>query len=394
VLADGIVVYTSSFVYSQPPSVTSITPSVFPIERFHSIVITIIGSQLDVYHIDILLDGNPVDKINGTSSSILFCLASVFPSRSRARVQIIFAHGDGENFVRDVIAFTNFVPIVLSNSVLSVVHGYATTTLTFLVPETAIDEFTLSVNGSRVGIECEKISEVSFALRLRDFVPGHYQITVLSSSTQIAYATSFIEILGPVFIFKMLPIASTLVGGKLVTIFGSGFSNATELSCWFNGVTVPGVAISPSKLLCKTPPWTQPQLVNVSVNGRGSLSFEFLPPLSVQRVFPTVGLISTAFMVAIHADGLMESAMCKVHDVESECLLEQLGLCKCLFIAFSLSIHELYLDLYSESYFASGIELVEPCKIESFVPAIFTGHDEHIIVHVSGIFKQPQCVLA
>jgi hypothetical protein len=48
-----------------------------------------------------------------------------------------------------------------------------------------------------------------------------------------------------------------------------------------------------------------PQIVSVSVNGRGSLAFEFVSPLSIQRVSPTVGLVSTAFMVAVEADGFL-----------------------------------------------------------------------------------------
>ncbi len=82
-------------------------------------------------------------------------------------------------------------------------------------------------------------------------------------------------------------------------------SNMTDFSCWFNDFSVPAFVSSPSELLCKTPAWKLSQVVNVSVNGRGSLLFEFLPPLSIQRVSPTVGLVSTAFMVSVEAEGLV-----------------------------------------------------------------------------------------
>ena len=161
-------------------------------------------------------------------------------------------------------------------------------------------------------------------------------------------------------------------GGYFVTIYGFGFSNVTELSCWFDEVPVPAVVSSPGELFCKTPAWTQPQFVNVSVNGRGSLSFEYLSPLSIQRVYPTVGLVSTAFMVSVQADGLMQTAICKVNDIETDCLLEELGLCKCVIFERTTGFYNLELKLHSELYFASSIEIVESCRIVlCFVYLIF-----------------------
>jgi len=232
------------------------------------------------------------------------------------------------------------------------VDGIATTTVTFAAH--AIHDFTVNVNGSGVGLEYERLSEISYVLRFSNYVPGHYELMMLSVSSQITFASASIEIVGPFYAFNVIPSESTLIGGKLVTIFGSGFSNVTELSCWFNDVPVPAVVSSPSALICKTPAWILPQVVSVSVNGRGSLPFEFSSPLSIQRVFPTVGLVSTAFMVAVQADGLLQSGVCKVNDIETVCLLENPRMCRCLVSVDVPGISHLYFALNDRQFIFTG----------------------------------------
>ena len=158
-----------------------------------------------------------------------------------------------------------------------------------------------------------------YLCRLTIPFPGRYTVRVTVDKRTISNE-EMVNVLPSFTLYKIFPSFVSQSGGYFVTIYGFGFSNVTALSCWFDEVPVPAVVSSPGELFCKTPAWTQPQFVNVSVNGRGSLSFEYLSPLSIQRVYPTVGLVSTAFMVSVQADGLMQTAICKVNDIETDCL--------------------------------------------------------------------------
>jgi hypothetical protein len=181
--------------------------------------------------------------------------------------------------------------------------------------------------------------------------PGRYSVQVYVHNRIISNGV-MVNVVQPFILSWIHPSVSSQSVGIVVSIHGSNFFNMTELSCWFNDVIVPAIFSSPSELLCKTPAWKMPQIVSVSVNGRGSLAFEFLSPLSIQRVSPTVSLVSTAFMVAVEADGLVQSAICKVNDIESICVLDKLGLCICLIVKTSPGFYDLHLILPSESLFA------------------------------------------
>ena len=63
VIVDGLSVYTSSFVYLRPPTLASLSPSLFPIELFHSVVTTLFGTELDNYHFEIMFDGNRIVRL-------------------------------------------------------------------------------------------------------------------------------------------------------------------------------------------------------------------------------------------------------------------------------------------------------------------------------------------
>lgn len=97
------------------------------------------------------------------------------------------------------------------------------------------------------------------------------------------------------------------------------------------------------------------------MNGRGSLSFEYLSPLSIQRVYPTVGLVSTAFMVSVQADGLMQTAICKVNDVEFICLLHSPYVCRCVLLIDTPGTKQLHFALSERQFFfVCHLETVKP----------------------------------
>ncbi len=65
-----------------------------------------------------------------------------------------------------------------------------------------INDFIVDVNGSGVGLEYELLSEVSYALRLSNYVPGHYQLMMRSVSSQITFSSAYVEIVGPFVAFS------------------------------------------------------------------------------------------------------------------------------------------------------------------------------------------------
>ena len=192
-----------------------------------------------------------------------------------------------------------------------------------------------------------------------------------------------VNVVQPFILSWIHPSVSSQSVGIVVSIHGSNFFNMTELSCWFDDVIVPAIFSSPSELLCKTPAWKMPQIVSVSVNGRGSLAFEFLSPLSIQRVSPTVGLVSTAFMVAVEADGLVQSAICKVNDIESVCLLENPRVCKCLISVGTPGLSHLYLTLHQQHIvFVAYLQIVKIVRVSHLNPQRDVRTGESIQVYV------------
>jgi hypothetical protein len=118
------------------------------------------------------------------------------------------------------------------------------------------------------------------------------------------------------------------------------------------------------------------------VNGKGSLSFEFLSPLSIQQISPTVGLVSTAFMVTVQADGLMQSAMCKVNGVETVCLLESCS-CHCLISVEALGTSDLYFALHDRQFvFVGHLEIFNHVRVLSLHPQRLVPAGGSIQVHV------------
>jgi hypothetical protein len=116
-----------------------------------------------------------------------------------------------------------------------------------------------------------------------------------------------IRIIDPHAVLSLNPSFGTIGGGTEVFIEGTNFIKSDELACKFGDTLVPGIFVSSSGIVCKSPAVSQSELtleVTVTIDGyhfsESSKSFSYYEGGVINMIDPNIGPSSGGTIVTIH----------------------------------------------------------------------------------------------
>jgi len=116
------------------------------------------------------------------------------------------------------------------------------------------------------------------------------------------------------------PIMGTVSGNTRVVVSGSGFIAGDGLCCFFDGKRVKASFLSPSSIVCNTPPSATLGAVTVTVSlngvdiGQRQLHYQYIPALTMSSLLPNRGpageeTVVTVFGTGFHRSGILSCYM-------------------------------------------------------------------------------------